>query len=51
VSGREDAPWGLGRICQNDKLADTPDKLDFRYKYDDKAGEGVDVYVFGEHLP
>jgi len=40
-----DAPWGLSRVSQNAKLPNTPDKLDFSYKYDDKAGKDVNVYI------
>ncbi|KAG8956991.1 subtilisin-like serine protease [Tulasnella sp. 419] len=43
---QKNAPWGLQRITQKQKLSrDDTDALNYQYSYDDKAGEGVDVYV------
>ncbi|KAJ2926091.1 hypothetical protein H1R20_g11005, partial [Candolleomyces eurysporus] len=40
------APWGLQRISQNAKIASTDTAaLNYRYEYDDSAGEGVDIYI------
>lgn len=36
------APWGLARISQRPKL--TSSTFD-KYKFDSRAGEGVDIYV------
>ncbi|KAG8937330.1 subtilisin-like serine protease [Tulasnella sp. 418] len=43
---QKNAPWGLQRITQKKKLSkDDTDALNYKYSYDGKAGEGVDVYV------
>lgn len=41
-----DAPWGLQRISQSDRL-DRSDfgALDYEYVYDSSGGEGVDIYI------
>ncbi|KAJ2919609.1 hypothetical protein MD484_g772, partial [Candolleomyces efflorescens] len=40
------APWGLQRISQNTRISSTDTAaLNYRYEYDDSAGEGVDIYV------
>lgn len=42
IETQTDAPWGLARISQRPKLtSSTVDK----YKFDGRAGEGVDIYV------
>jgi cerevisin len=38
---QEDAPWGLARVSQRNKLGSAP----YTYKYDDNSGEGVSIYV------
>ncbi|KXN71741.1 subtilisin-like protein [Conidiobolus coronatus NRRL 28638] len=35
------APWGLARVSQRSKLGYAP----YTYNYDEKAGEGVNIYV------
>ncbi|KAF8662099.1 hypothetical protein AX16_001209 [Volvariella volvacea WC 439] len=41
-----DAPWGLGRISQDGRLANqNAAALTFTYTYDDVSVSGVDVYV------
>jgi cerevisin len=35
------APWGLARISQRSKLGRAP----YNYNYDEKAGEGVNIYL------
>lgn len=44
---RADAPWGLARISQDDRLNRSPIALDYKYKYDDVI-VNVDAYVIGE---
>lgn len=49
------APWGLSRLSSDKSLAGGSDSsLSYTYKYDDSAGNGVDIYVvdtgiFTEH--
>jgi cerevisin len=38
---QKDAPWGLARVSQRDKLSGSP----YTYNYNENAGEGVNVYV------
>jgi cerevisin len=38
---QEDAPWGLARVSHREKLGAGP----YSYKYDESAGEGVNIYV------
>jgi cerevisin len=38
---QSDAPWGLARISQRDKLSGSP----YTYNYKENAGQGVNVYV------
>lgn len=41
-----DAPWGLQRISQPEKLRSTnTGDLTFSYTYDESAGTGVDIYI------
>jgi cerevisin len=43
---RSDAPWGISRLSQKGKETDqNADDLKFTYKYDSKAGAGVDIYI------
>lgn len=43
---RTDAPWGLQRISQADRLDRSDvDALDYKYVYDSSAGKGVDIYI------
>ena len=50
VLGRTDAPWGLARLSQNGRLVNQGSTaLTYTYRYDSPAGEGVDIYVIGEH--
>ncbi|KAL0948477.1 hypothetical protein HGRIS_011046 [Hohenbuehelia grisea] len=43
---QDDAPWGLSRLSSTEKIAGSDvGGLNYKYTYDDKAGEGVDVYV------
>ena len=44
---RTNAPWGLQRITQAGPVPASPgaSSLGYSYTYDDRAGEGVDVYV------
>lgn len=44
---RADAPWGLARLSQDDRLNRSPTALDYQYKYDDVI-VNVDAYVIGE---
>jgi len=45
---RTDAPWGLGRISSQTKLANQDTTaLTFSYDYDSTAGSGATVYVIG----
>ncbi|KXN64842.1 subtilisin-like protein, partial [Conidiobolus coronatus NRRL 28638] len=41
IATQQNAPWGLARVSQRAKLGSAP----YTYKYDDNAGEGVNVYV------
>lgn len=46
VLQQSNAPWGLARIAQITPLANKDaSQLNFDYAFEDKAGEGVDVYV------
>ncbi|KXN71762.1 subtilisin-like protein, partial [Conidiobolus coronatus NRRL 28638] len=38
---QENAPWGLARVSQREKLGSAP----YTYKYDENAGKGVNIYV------
>ncbi|KXN71761.1 subtilisin-like protein, partial [Conidiobolus coronatus NRRL 28638] len=38
---QENAPWGLARISQREKLGSAP----YTYNYDENAGKGVNIYV------
>jgi len=45
---RTDAPWGLGRISSQTKLANQDTSaLTFSYDYDSTAGANSDVYIIG----
>lgn len=44
---RTDAPWGLARLSQDVKLANTNTSALFNYIYGSSAGQGVDVYSIG----
>lgn len=44
-SYRTNAPWGLARVCQTNKLDGSESSLTYSYTYDDTAGKGVDIYV------
>jgi hypothetical protein len=47
---RTNAPWGLGRISTEHRLANqNPMDLTFTYTYNPTAGFGVDIYVLGTH--
>ncbi|KAJ3526668.1 hypothetical protein NMY22_g10076 [Coprinellus aureogranulatus] len=39
------APWGLGRINSKTRLGCADASLTYTYKYDDRAGQGVDIYI------
>ncbi|KAF3180264.1 hypothetical protein TWF106_008675 [Orbilia oligospora] len=52
VQTQTNAPWGLQRISQKEMIpvdfnaaADKAWQPSFKYKFDDSAGEGVDIYV------
>jgi len=46
VAQQNNAPWGLARLSSATPLANkNPSLRNFNFKFDDKAGEGVDVYV------
>jgi len=47
VNVQTNAPWGLSRISSRNKLPEgsDPKASNYEYRYDDSAGEGVDVYV------
>ncbi|KXN71760.1 subtilisin-like protein, partial [Conidiobolus coronatus NRRL 28638] len=38
---QDNASWGLARVSQRPKLGPSP----YTYKYDDNAGEGVNIYI------
>ncbi|TEB20079.1 serine protease [Coprinellus micaceus] len=38
-------PWGLSRINSKARLGCLDKALTYTYKYDDRAGQGVDIYV------
>nr|QIK03897.1 subtilisin-like serine protease precursor [Lignosus rhinocerotis] len=42
-----DAPWGLQRISQDERLPDgsDPSLLVYNYTYEESAGSGVDIYI------
>ncbi|KAJ3538909.1 hypothetical protein NMY22_g4974 [Coprinellus aureogranulatus] len=41
-------PWGVGRISSEQRLdSQSASKLIHTYEYDDRAGQGVDIYVLG----
>ena len=43
---RTDAPWNLARVSTRAKLSEQdPYALDYTYRYNDKPGFGVDIYV------
>jgi len=44
---RNPAPWSLNRISTSGSLPDISKGHNYSYSYDPRAGEGVDVYVFG----
>jgi len=45
---RTNAPWGLGRISSQTKLANQDTAaLTFNYDYDSTAGSGATVYIIG----
>jgi hypothetical protein len=47
---RNDAPWHLQRINQDDTLSDNSvDNNERPYTYDSSAGAGVDIYILGKH--
>ena len=47
---RTNAPWGLQRISQTEKLSNqNTNALTFTYTYDSSAGSGVDIYIVGEY--
>ncbi|KAJ2935688.1 hypothetical protein H1R20_g1411, partial [Candolleomyces eurysporus] len=49
-AAQTNAPWGLQRISQSAKIASTDTAaLNYRYEYDDSAGEGVDIYIVGRY--
>ncbi|KAG9055957.1 subtilisin-like serine protease [Serendipita sp. 407] len=46
ITVQNNAPWGLQRISQPDRIAGgDPSQSTFTYTFDDSAGEGVDIYV------
>ncbi|KAJ3536615.1 hypothetical protein NMY22_g5953 [Coprinellus aureogranulatus] len=38
-------PWGLARISSERRLGGPENALTYTYTYDDKAGNGVDIYI------
>ncbi|RPD55475.1 serine protease [Lentinus tigrinus ALCF2SS1-7] len=43
---QNNAPWGLQRISQNPRLINqNPLDLNFTFKFDDSAGNGVDIFI------
>ncbi|KZW02892.1 peptidase 1 [Exidia glandulosa HHB12029] len=43
---QKNAPWGMQRISQRSKTSNqNAAALDFSYKYDQRAGNGTDIYV------
>ncbi|KAJ3531108.1 hypothetical protein NMY22_g8288 [Coprinellus aureogranulatus] len=42
---QSNAPWGLGRINSKTRLGCADASLTYTYKYDDRAGQGVDIYI------
>ncbi|KAF8638439.1 hypothetical protein AX16_010506, partial [Volvariella volvacea WC 439] len=51
VTTQTDAPWGLARISSQERLASNdPLALNYQYRYDDSAGNGVDIYILGEQM-
>ena len=48
VQFRPNAPWGLGRISSQTKLANqNTSALTFSYDYDSTAGSGATIYIIG----
>ncbi|KAI0052865.1 serine protease [Auriscalpium vulgare] len=45
-----DAPWGLQRISQHDRVHGNDSSLDYTYRYDSAAGTGVDIYPINEGI-
>ncbi|EJD54174.1 subtilisin-like protein [Auricularia subglabra TFB-10046 SS5] len=46
LNTQTDAPWGLQRISQVEKIGRKDARsLNFTYRYDSSAGQGVDIYV------
>jgi len=46
IDTESNSPWGLNRISHKKKPTTTNDEdLDFVYKYDSRAGNGVDIYI------
>jgi cerevisin len=47
IKTQTDAPWSLDRLSHKDRLNATADanSLGYEYKFDDKAGTGVDIYI------
>ncbi|KAI0322111.1 serine protease [Amylostereum chailletii] len=41
------APWGLSRISKDGKVQGSAASLNYQYKYDSSAGNGVDIYIMG----
>ncbi|KAI0322107.1 peptidase 1 [Amylostereum chailletii] len=41
------APWGLSRISRDGKVQGSAASLNYTYKYDSSAGNGVDIYIVG----
>ena len=49
-SSRTNAPWGLARISQDERLVNQDaNALTFTYRHDSSAGAGVDFYVVGAY--
>ena len=46
------APWGLQAISSRDPLdSHDPNALNYTYRYDSKAGEGVDETQWADYQP